>query len=107
MYGLNSGNKGRRMCVAGWCKLTQVSIRSSWNSSTVDGLRAQLEEKSKRSNPSICALFCAFMEDFYLGKYRLMESVGVPVKRKEFERDFFPTIQTERPHGGNTCIGKT
>lgn len=28
-----------------------------------------------------------------------MESVGVPVQRKELERDAVPTIQTKRPHG--------
>lgn len=64
--------------------------------------------KKNQNGPTQASVLCSahFMEDFYLAKYRLMESVGTPVKRKEFERDFFPTIQTERPHGGNTLYWK-
>lgn len=36
----------------------------SFNSLTVDGLCAQLEEKLERSYQSICALFCAFHRGF-------------------------------------------
>lgn len=30
--------------------------------------------------------------------------MGVPVQRKELERDAVPTIQTKRPHGDETPV---
>lgn len=72
MDGINSGGKRRKMCVAGGCsrrKSDGVSLHKfpfdlPGILPTVDGLRVQPEEKLKRSNPSICALFCAFYGGF-------------------------------------------
>lgn len=45
-----------------------------------------------------------FTKEFYSAKYRLINSVGVPVQRKWLEGDAVPSIQTKRPHGNETPV---
>lgn len=95
MDGVNSGGKGRRMCVAGGCsrrKSDGVSLHQfPFDRPSILRQWTVFVHNSRKNwnGPTKASVLCSahFTEDSYPAKYRLMESVGVPVQRKELERD--------------------
>ncbi|XP_061182659.1 THAP domain-containing protein 1-like [Saccostrea echinata] len=95
-------SRGRR-CVAGGCSNTKMegislhyfpfdrpAILRRWMQ-FVEQYRKNWKGPSKTS--TLCSVH--FAEDAYPAKYRILESMGVKVNRRDLNRDAIPTLQTK------------
>ncbi|XP_062600016.1 uncharacterized protein LOC134261608 isoform X2 [Saccostrea cucullata] len=95
-------SRGRR-CVAGGCSNTKMEGISlhyfPFDRPAVLRRWIQFVQQYRRDwkGPSKTSTLCSvhFTEDAYPAKYKIMESVGVTVPRKDLNKDAIPTLQTK------------
>ncbi|XP_062587386.1 THAP domain-containing protein 10-like isoform X3 [Saccostrea cucullata] len=95
-------SRGRR-CVAGGCSNTKIEGISlhyfPFDRPAVLRRWIQFVQQYRRDwkGPSKTSTLCSvhFTEDAYPAKYKIMESMGVTVSRKDLNKDAIPTLQTK------------
>ncbi|XP_062567897.1 THAP domain-containing protein 10-like [Saccostrea cucullata] len=112
---MDSGSVSRRMCVAGRCsrkKADGISLHQFPFDRPAILRQWTAYVKNSRKNwtgPTSASVLCSvhFSPDSYPAKYRIMESMGVPVQRKELERDAVPTVKIQIPEEKTPFTGET